>query len=202
MKSATTDICRELVKHPSIFVCYPKEPGFFRSELPAEKRAWYESLFEDAKAEQAVGDASTAYSKRHRWPEAAKRIQAEVPDARIIYQVRDPLDRIVSEYGWGVMDHTYRHTSLEEVILSDDANTLIETSRYLHNLEPFLDAFGPERVLVTFYEDYRVDRSAVLSQITGHLGLQSLEEAAAEEGSGGRHALPSVGRNYDRFWLS
>jgi hypothetical protein len=65
-KSGTTALATYLRAHPRIFMCVPKEPGYFASDLPAHRyvSSWdeYQALFLGAGREHvAVGEASILY---------------------------------------------------------------------------------------------------------------------------------------------
>jgi hypothetical protein len=45
------------------------------------------------------------------------------------------------------------------------------TSRYGYQIEPFIEAYGRERILVLASEDLRDDRAATLSQVFSFLGV-------------------------------
>ncbi len=56
-KAGTTSLCELLGAHPDVFMCDPKEPGFF--SLPTKYKLgydWYASLFA---RERPLGDAMT-----------------------------------------------------------------------------------------------------------------------------------------------
>ncbi|MEX2430634.1 MAG: sulfotransferase, partial [Dehalococcoidia bacterium] len=99
MKSATTTLCELLATHPQAFVCEPKEPEFFcKDEVYSRGWPWYQSLFRSALHKKAVGEGSTSYTKKLLFPRTASRIAAHVPDARLIYIVRHPIERIESHW--------------------------------------------------------------------------------------------------------
>jgi len=97
MKSATTSLHRYLGFHPGIFVPEPKEIDYFIQERNWDKgRQWYESHFPEAKAVR--GESSTSYTQCHRYKDAPGRIRALIPDAKLSYVLRDPIERTVSRY--------------------------------------------------------------------------------------------------------
>ena len=99
MKSGTTTLHAYLSRHPGLFLCTPKEPGFFsRDERYARGLDWYRELFTDAQPEQLCGEASTCYSRWPHFENAAPRIAADVPGAKLLYITRDPVERAYSHY--------------------------------------------------------------------------------------------------------
>ena len=97
-KAGTTRLCNLLQRHPSVAIPF-KEPFYFQSaRAMAEKAQWYRSIFEDVAHLPARGDGSTSYSMCGMYPGTAQRIHEFNPDARIIYMVRNPLQRIESSW--------------------------------------------------------------------------------------------------------
>ena len=98
-KCATSSLCYLLGCHPDVFMTTPKEPHFFSySEVWAKGWDWYELLFSGAEEKKAVGEGSTTYTMKGRYPDAAPRIACCLPEARLIYIVRDPLARMESHW--------------------------------------------------------------------------------------------------------
>src|SRR3954471_19285474 len=88
-KSGTTSLHAYLAEHPGIAMTTVKECMLFAAPQWRERIADYAALFErDAPVR---GESSTAYSSYPYAPEVPERVAATVPDARIVYVVRDPL---------------------------------------------------------------------------------------------------------------
>lgn len=100
-KCATTSFYNYLRQHPDIFMPENKEPtfhGFCRDLQFTSKRGMddpkaYLALFQPAKSEHRIGEASVAYLRS---TEAAKRIYAFNPEAKILIFVRNPIESIYS----------------------------------------------------------------------------------------------------------
>ncbi|MEO1669812.1 MAG: sulfotransferase domain-containing protein, partial [Cyanobacteria bacterium J06631_2] len=98
-KSGTTTLYQYLDRHPQIFMSNPKEPNFFASDRNyARGIDWYAELFQTAKADQIVGEASTPYTHQLHLPDVPQRIFQTVPDVKLIYIMRHPVDRAYSQY--------------------------------------------------------------------------------------------------------
>src|SRR5262245_53029682 len=98
-KAATTSLALLLGKHPQICIAKGKEPHFFSDDhVFARGMSWYESLFAHGRTRPAIGDASTSYARSGIFPNTVHRIVEHAPNARIIYSVRHPIDRIESAY--------------------------------------------------------------------------------------------------------
>jgi hypothetical protein len=88
--------------HPQLFFSRPKEPTYWATDYPKvreirgfDTRAKYEALFASAEAQQAVirAEGSTIYLYSR---EAVPNIVREVPGARFIVALRNPVDLVVS----------------------------------------------------------------------------------------------------------
>jgi hypothetical protein len=76
-----------------------KEPDFFVTELNWGRGVrWYEQQFVGADGAVAVGEASTSYSKYPLYRDVPSRIADTIPDVRLIYLIRQPIERIRSQY--------------------------------------------------------------------------------------------------------
>ncbi|MEM7436927.1 MAG: sulfotransferase domain-containing protein [Myxococcota bacterium] len=98
-KAGTTSLHGYLEKHPQVFVSADKEPCFFDSAVAWDRGVdWYRSLFADAEPGQLCGEASTNYTRYPQVPDVPERIAALVPDVKLIYMMRHPVDRAYSHY--------------------------------------------------------------------------------------------------------
>lgn len=171
-KAGTTSLSRYLDLHPDVHMASPKEPHFFIEPgdgLPSiEDRvaplSRYEKLF--CSHASARGEASTSYSHYPARRGVPERIQRSVPEARFIYLVRDPIDRVVSHYLHQVV-HSGERRSLEQAVGDVDRadNIYICASRYATQLARYTNVFPEERILVVDHADLRHRRSATMATI-------------------------------------
>ncbi len=99
MKCGTSTLAAQLAHQDGIFVTTPKEPNFFSDDaVHAKGLDWYRSLFGPAAPGDLLGEASTHYTKRPIHPDTLARLIPVLPAPRLVYMIRDPMDRIVSHY--------------------------------------------------------------------------------------------------------
>ena len=101
MKSGTTGIFQDLATHPDIYSGGNKEPQNLTSDkvLTDNGIKNYSQEFKAAKPQQLICDASTAYAKRPDFERVSFRASKVLSnDFKVIYIVRQPVDRIVSQY--------------------------------------------------------------------------------------------------------
>ena len=99
MKCATTTLHKQLAAQLGIFMSTPKEPCFFSNDEVYHKGLdWYQSLFRGAAPGEICGEASTNYTKMPTYPATVDRMQRHLPHVRLIYIMREPIDRLGSHY--------------------------------------------------------------------------------------------------------
>lgn len=178
IKSGTTSLNRYLGLHPETHMSPRTQTNFFVD--PAESlspvplrissRAEYERLF-DCEA-QVRGEVSPGYSHFPHRRGVPERIKEFVPDAKFIYLVRDPIDRIVSQYrhahSWGDERRT-----LEESLgdIRRPENLYICASRYATQLERYLRLFPEDRMLVIDQANLLDARAETLREAFEFLGV-------------------------------
>lgn len=169
-KCATSSLCHLIGQHPDVFMTDPKEPYFFSNEdVWTRGWQWYESLFAAAAGKIAIGEGSTTYTQNGLHPAAPQRIAEHLPDAKLIYIVRDPLDRIVSHYL-----HLRSKGGQEQASFSVAVRRkpqYIDNSQYLHQIELYRQHFPDRQIHVDFFEDLKSAPDAVLRRCLGFLGV-------------------------------
>ena len=183
MKCSTTALHRYLDLHPDIAMSEPKELNFFcgpeHYEDPGEPAArsagnwhrgvsWYATQFRPAPVR---GEASPGYTSPS-FTEAADRMARVVPDARLVYAVRDPIERAVSQYLHHRADGTERRP-VEEALI-DPQSQYLERSRYHERLEPYLARFPREQILICAQEDLWSSRRTTLRSLYRFAGVDDL----------------------------
>jgi len=168
MKSATSSLYQQLVAQPGIFMCMPKEPNFFSDDPQfAKGLTWYADLFAEAPEGSLLGEASTHYTKLHTHPETVQRLEKYVPNARFVYVMRHPLDRLVSHFIHEWSTGVYQ-CGIEEAIFKYPE--LIDYGRYAMQLEPYLKVFGSGAVLPVFFDRLLREPQAELERICSFIG--------------------------------
>jgi hypothetical protein len=168
LKCGTTSLHHYLNLHPEIAMSRPKELNFFVEELnwPLGP-AWYASHF-DAEA-PVRGESSPHYTNRPRFEGVARRLAETAPDARLIYMVRDPVDRMLSHYLHNI-GGGYDDRPLEEALAEPDT-AYVDRGRYFFQLEPYLDHFDRDRIELVTREELKTDRAATMRRVFAFLAV-------------------------------
>jgi hypothetical protein len=215
LKCGTTSLHHYLNLHPEAGMSRPKELNFFVSELNWELGLdWYRSHFP---ADRPVrGETSPHYTNRPRFEGVAERMKdALAADARVIYMVRHPLERLLSHYLHNVSGG-YESRELSDAV-ADERSSYVQRGLYAYQLEPYLEAFGPERILIVSREELGRERDATVRRVFEFCGIEpgftSPEfdrewETGSGKGSGGFRlmdravrmpGLRALDRNFDRL---
>jgi hypothetical protein len=192
----------------------PKELNFFVAQLNWDLgRDWYAAHFDPGSPVR--GETSPHYTARPRLDGVAERMHELIGDARLVYAVRDPIDRLLSHYLHNV-GGGYEPRSLEEA-LADERSAYIDRSRYAYQLEPYIDVFGRGALAIVAQEDLREDREKTMRSLFEFArvdaGFTSPEfarewETGSAKGSGGFRVmdravrlpgLRAIDRNFDRL---
>ena len=139
----------------------PKELNFFvdhRYGNWSKGLDWYAGHF-DAPGKLVYGESCPAYTA---WPAAQgvpERIKEHLPDVRLIYVVRDPIDRIVSH--WRMRSGSGReHRPLAEAVMDESSHEYVARSLYYTQLSRYLDHFPMEQILLLEVGELEGERRA------------------------------------------
>lgn len=169
MKGGTSALHGYLREHPRVSMSKKKETDFFyRPDHGGHDLDWYRGQFVGA-ADQ-YGESSPNYTKRHEDAGIVERLREVLPDVRLIYLARDPVERAVSHFLHNVAKGRVRRDEFDEYF-DDLENPALQTSRYHWQIEPFVEAYGLDRLFVASSEDLRTDRAATLARIFAFLDV-------------------------------
>ena len=150
MKCATSTLHDRLAMQPGIFMTDLKEPNFFSNDEQYSKgMEWYLSHFQAAKQTDICGESSTHYTKLPTYPHTVERIYQQFPNVKLIYVMRHPIDRLVSQY---IHEWSQRTISVDINRAISKHPELIEYSRYSMQIEPYLEKFDRGQILPVFFE--------------------------------------------------
>jgi hypothetical protein len=174
-KGGTTSLYRYLRAHPQVFMPETKELRFFIEGNWILGREWYEQQFEGSDNAIAVGEATAAYTLYPELPGVPERVADLVPDARLIYLVRHPIERMRSHYLDRLIYHGF-HTPIEEALVADPF--YVHGSSYALQIEEYLDCFPREQLLILQSERLLNDRGETLRRIFDFIGVDPSWEDA------------------------
>ena len=168
-KCGTTALHSYLSRHPEISMSRPKELDFFVAEKNWDRGLdWYRQRWNPEKPIR--GESSPNYTAYPNFAGVPERMVELLPDAKLIFMVRDPIDRVRASY-----IHTYsnavEHRSMREAVL-DPERAYIRRSRYHEQLSRYLEHYPMERILLLEQDELRSDRRATLQRVFAFLGAR------------------------------
>jgi hypothetical protein len=170
-KCGTTSLDYYFGLHPQIGMARKKELDFFVREMNGSKGVeWYRSHFDVAA--RVVGETSPNYTAHPRLEPVPRMAEVLRPETKFIYAVRDPIDRILSQYvhyyarGW-------EEGSLEDALHTGEfREDMLQRSRYYHQLSQYTARFPREQIHLITLEDLLHRRQETLAGAFAFLGVE------------------------------
>ena len=171
-KSATTTLTTVLRQHPDVFISKPKEPKFFGRNY-SKGWKWYASRFAAGQKMLLRGEGSTMYTSlmaSYRFTPAL--MYRYLPDLKLVYIVRDPLDRIVSQW----RHHRGRNpgcADFAELMQDRDLKRrIVGCSMYYKQLSRFRAFYPDSQIHCMTFEDLLSSPRPVLKGMLKFLGAK------------------------------
>ena len=184
-KCGTTTLWNILSQHSDIFMSLQKEPWFFSFNDYKKRMGWYISLFHTVKNEKFIGEASPIYSETTLIPELPERIHSFNPEAKIIYIVREPIDRLKSVWRQTLSSGHWQKNKYKDYT---DVNVplmpkkfekaifeyppFLEATRYWTHLNNYRKFYKDSQILLLFFEDLKNDPEMVYKTMCNFLEIE------------------------------
>lgn len=191
-KSGTSSLDKYLGQHPDVYIPPKKEAHFYSiPDFPAtflgpgddgmnqytiRDQSVYNALFDDVAGEKAIGESSVFYLY---YPGTAQRIYDELPDAKIIIMLRNPVDRAFSAYMHLIRDER-EHVSFEESLANEEKHKqnhfepmwyYRELGLYSEQVKRYVDLFGQKQVKVIIFEEFARNPVKGVQEVARFLGV-------------------------------
>ena len=182
-RSGTTHLYQGLRQHPGVFMSDFKEPMYYACD---DKGGWkgaisdksaYEALFNGAERYAAAGEASTLYLYSEKAPE---RIRQELPSARLVAILRNPVDRAFSQYTFQRFLHTEPFDTFEAALAAEEERKRAHALPFLfyrqvglygEQIPRYLSAFSKEQLLFLLQDDLDSNPEEVFRRIFSFIGV-------------------------------
>ncbi len=167
-KCGTSGLHYYLSLHPEVSMSNPKELNFFIAERNYPRGLeWYSRHFDPAAS--CRGESSPNYTAYPQHLGVPERMAAVVPDARLVYIVRDPIERITAHW-----IHNYakrREKGDLRATLLHRNTSYVTRSKYHMQLARYLEHFAEEQILVLDQRDLRDERMPTLRRLFEFAGV-------------------------------
>lgn len=197
-KAGTTSLYEYLIQHPDVGdartkevhyfdLAYERGPNWYRAHFPTRLHAaWHRAA---TGRRLVVGEASPYYLFHPLVPERMKR---DLPEAKFVVLLRNPVSRAVSQYHhevrWGFEKRPIAQAFAEEFPMVDDEERRMiadpkyysfghhhhsyrARGRYAVQLERWFAHFPQDRFLILRSEDFHADTPRHLDEVCRWLGL-------------------------------
>ena len=185
--SGTSFLSTTLLHHPDIYL--PKiqrpEPNFFHYswKYGQGKEWWLKTWFSDVKTQIAVGERSSLLLSSD---VAAKRILQTVPDVKLIFCLRNPIERAWGNYRFTVLEgleplsfeeaircESLRSKAAQGIWAEVQPHAYVTRSIYSTRLQEYIDLFGRDKILFLKSEDLSRHPEVNVARVCDFLGVDS-----------------------------
>lgn len=169
-KAGTTWLYFNLKKHPSVFLTEEKELHFWDRHRD-RGLDWYRDQFAAAPSGSAAGEITPAYGILP--SDRVAEIRREFPDLRLIYLIRNPIERAWSSALMAIPRAEMTVEEASDTWFIDHFNARGSASRgdYETCLTVWHQHFPAGSLLVETFDDIVSDPRGVLRRCCGHLGI-------------------------------
>lgn len=197
MRCGTTALHLLLDQHDDVNMSLIKEPCFFNAEMKRQKLSnnYSEELEEELNSYVKGGKYRTVnkyislfdYSRNYKYrgesshyiysKDTATIIKKESPQSKIIISVRNPIERLYSEFclyerrqdSLSNNFDSYVHKIIEKE--KENKPTKLRKSLYFNPLSHWIEIFGEDNIKIIVYEEFKNNQQKVLSEIYDWLNL-------------------------------
>jgi len=185
-KAGTDWLMHCLADHPGVYIPLT-EIRYFNYRF-ARGRQWYASHFSEARAEQVVGEKSPGYLRDAHAP---ARLRQCFPSGKLIFLLRDPIERAYSHYKMEL--RAGRVSEDVEGVLQPE-HVFVEEGRYHAHLSRYFSHFASDQLLVLLYDYLKQAPAQTLRRVCTFLGIEGDFRSVLTE-----HAF-NVGRQHQPRW--
>jgi hypothetical protein len=195
-RSGTTWLYTLLSQHPRIYMAQPvkPEPKFFLVDEVYQKGLnYYSKWFQGAAVDQVAGEKSTNYLES---ATAAGRIKKDLPWIKLIFILREPVERAYSNYLWSRMNglekedfatalslEQEREKGLPESLRYARPYAYFSRGLYANMLAQYLKHFSSDQILCLKYEDISDQPEGLICKLSQFLEIDLDPESARTVGT-------------------
>ena len=187
-RSGTGYVYHILDVHPDIYMAKPEkpEPKFFLVDEKYNKGIEYylEKYFSNVVGKKAIGEKSTNYMENEFVPE---RIKRHLPEIKIIFLLRNPIDRAFSNYLWS-KKNGLETLSFDDALINEKERNLKLENKYKYSMpfsyiyrgfyakfiKRYLEHFNRNQILFLLYDDLLVDPKIIVGKLYQFLSVYQL----------------------------
>ncbi|RPH63187.1 MAG: sulfotransferase [Chloroflexi bacterium] len=183
-RSGTTYLYHLCAEHPQIEMAQPvkPEPKFFMTDSLYERGLEYykSAYFKGKPGALILGEKSTSYIEVEK---AAQRISQHFPDGKIIFILRNPVERVISNY-WFSVKNGFEKLPIEEAFLKEEERrqsydtskvsvspyAYLGRGRYIEYIEMYERYFSAGQIYIILHEQI-INSGQTLRDFYAYLGV-------------------------------
>lgn len=179
-KAGTTSLYEYLSQHPDVCMSARKETGVFMENYDRGLRWLSETYYRHYDGEHAVGEASAGVMQKE---ECARRIHDTLPEVKLIFLLRGPVERIYSHYRflrgvdgleeWRGIDGTESFSELIRAEGTEWRRVHLDLGMYYKHLTRFEQFFSREQMLVLLFRDLCESPNQLVEQCYEFVGVEA-----------------------------
>lgn len=178
-RSGTTALFYLLKEHPQVFFYPKKEAHFFTNNKVFEHDPVtydsYHKLFSDRKPSHITGEGTPNYLPH---PKAAQRIYQYNPAIKLIFLLRNPIDRAYSQYVQR-RDGGGEPRSFEEAVRDEFKDKkpnwgYLSQGLYVKQLQRYIDLFPPEQLFIRTHDSFKNNNLPFLYALFEFLAIEHI----------------------------
>jgi hypothetical protein len=192
-KAGTSWLYTMLAQHPQISFPAGKEVHFWNRPESLDV-AWYHQCFAEGGPKGALpGEITPAYAILS--SDRVRRIYDEFPSARLIYLIRNPIERAWSSalMALGRAEMTMDEASDQWFIDHFRSRGSLQRGDYEGCIRTWRAVYPSEQLLIERYESIAAEPRALLGRVAGHLGVDPDAFGRIPEAELTRRVFPGAG---------
>ncbi len=208
VKAGTTSIHEYLQMHPEVYMSPVKETNYFsdadmlfdhfnvdyKQDInvnldkylsgPMDTKihiahvrtaAQYDALYKNVTNQKAIGEVSNSYLY---CPSTAQKIKEALPDVQIVMILRNPIERLYSQFLMNLKLGKIAERDLLKEIAADQAKSLkgwgvshlyLEVGLYYEQVKRYTDLFPGHKIKILFYDDYKQQPKQAMQELFAFL---------------------------------
>ncbi|MGH8890407.1 MAG: sulfotransferase domain-containing protein [Acidothermaceae bacterium] len=208
VKAGTTTLFDRLAAHPDVlpprhrllhYFSYEYERGgkWYTEQFPAVARARTQAVLRQRRP--ITGEGSPSYADH---PLAPQRVHADFPDVRLIFLLRNPIERAYSHYNMSRRDGEEPLETFEEAVDAEEGRlagefervleqpnyrafnlstySYLTRGRYAEHVNRWLAVFPREQVLLLTTEELTQSWAETMGRCWGFLGLRDIDSGPVQ----------------------
>jgi len=169
-KAGTSWLYENLRRHPALYLPESKELHYFDWNFFKSLR-FYSAKFEPG-CQKVKGEITPGYSILSLG--RIRLIRALMPDVRLIFLMRNPIDRAFSQALMNLVNfpnRAFKEVGESEFYSHFKAKRSVKRGNYLTILDNWLSVFPHEQLYIGFFEDITDCPQKLLGEVFAHIGV-------------------------------